>query len=139
VKIGPWLLSVTTTSNALGSILLSKDAKRYAKFEVVVNTELEVLTSLSFLLLIEVAISEPSNPILSRAAKNVLGRFPSWMHLYEDSMDQATPSLYVPKSTAGKFINAVIGEDLDNFDREIDLFRINSFIERADVNQLSWL
>lgn len=139
MKIGPWLLSVTTTSSALGSILLSKDAKRYAKFEVVVNTELEVLTSLSFLLLIEVAISEPSNPILSRAAKNVLGRFPSWMHLYEDSMDQATPSLYVPKSTAGKFINAVIGEDLDNFDREIDLFRINSFIERADVNQLSWL
>jgi len=59
--------------------------------------------------------------------------------MYEDSVDQATPSLYIPKSTAGKFINAVIGEDLDNFDREIDLFRINSFIERADVNQLSWL
>jgi hypothetical protein len=105
----------------------------------VVNTELEVLTSLSFLLLIEVAISEPSNPVLSRASKNVLARFPSWMHMYEDSMDQATPSLYIPKSTAGKFINAVIGEDLDNFDREIDLFRINSFIERADVNQLAWL
>ena len=61
------------------------------------------------------------------------------MHLYEDSVDQATPSLYVPKSTAGKFLNAVIGEDLDDFDREIDIFRINSFIERADVNQLTWL
>ena len=61
------------------------------------------------------------------------------MHLYEDSIDQATPSLYVPKSTAGKFLNAVVGEDLDNFDREIDIFRINSFIERADVNQLAWL
>jgi hypothetical protein len=61
------------------------------------------------------------------------------MHLYEDSIDQATPSVYVPKSTAGKFLNAVIGEDLDDFDREIDIFRINSFIERADVNQLAWL
>ena len=89
--------------------------------------------------MIEVAISEPSNPVLSRSTKNVLGRFPSWMHLHEDSADQATPNLYIPKSTAGKFLNAVIGEDLDNFDREIDIFRINSFIERADVNQLAWL
>ncbi len=132
-------MSTTTKSNALGSILLSKDVKRYAKFEVLVNTELDNLSSLSFLLLIEVAISGPSNPVLSRAAKNVLKRFPSWMSLYEDSSDQATPNLYVPKSTAAKFINAIIGEDLDNFDREIDLFRINSFIERADVNQLAWV
>lgn len=61
------------------------------------------------------------------------------MSLYEDSEEPATPSLYVPKSTAAKFVNAIIGEDLDNFDREIDLVRINSFIERADVNQLAWI
>ena len=139
VKIGPWLLSIKAKSNALGSILLSKDVKRYAKFEVVVNTELQNLSSLNFLLLIEVAISEPPNPVLSRATKNVLKRFPSWMSMYEDSDEQATPSLYVPKSTAGKFVNAIIGEDLDDFDRDIDIFRINSFIERADVNQLTWI
>lgn len=139
VKIGPWLLSVTAKSDSLGSILLSKDTKRYAKFEVIVNTELVSLASLSFLLLVEVAISEPSNPVLSRAAKNVLKRFPSWMSLYEDSDDQATPSVYIPKSTAGKIVNAIIGEDLDSFDRDIDTFRINSFIERADVNQLTWI
>ena len=136
---GPWLLAVTTKSNSLGSILLSKDVKRYAKFEVIVNTELEILTSLSFLLLIEVAISDPSNPVLSRAAKNILGRFPSWMHLHDDSDDQATPDLYIPKSTGGKFVNAIVGEDLDNFDRQIDLFRINSFIERANIDQLAWI
>lgn len=100
---------------------------------------METLTSLSFLLLVEVAISEPSNPVLSRAAKNVLGRFPSWMSLYEDSLDQATPSLYIPQSTAGKFVNSILGETLDNFDREIDLYRINSFIDRADLDQLAWV
>lgn len=138
-KNGPWLHSVTTTSNALGSILLSRDAKRYAKFIVTVNTELENLSFLNFLLLIEIAIAEPSNPVLSRAAKNVLGRFPSWMSMYQDSLDQATPDLYIPKSTAGKFVNSILGENLDNFDREIDLYRINSFIDRADTDQLAWI
>jgi hypothetical protein len=59
--------------------------------------------------------------------------------MYQDSLDQATPSLYVPKSTAGKFINSILGESLDNFDREIDLYRVNSFIDRADVDQLDWI
>lgn len=138
-KIGPWLLSSTSTSTAVGSILLSKDVKRYAKFEVTINTELTSLNSLSFALLIEVGIADPISPVLSRAARNVLRRFPSWMSMYKDSEDQATPNLFVPESTAGKFINAVVGETLDEFDREIDVHRINSYIDTVDENQIAWL
>jgi hypothetical protein len=89
--------------------------------------------------LVEVAIADPITPVLSRAAKNILKKFPSWMSLYKDSLDQATPDLYVPETNAGKFLNAVVGQHLDNFDRELDLLKINSFIERADENQISWL
>lgn len=138
-KIGPWLLSTTTTSSAVGSILLSKDVKRYAKFEVTVNTELTDLSVLSFVLIVEVAISDPAVPVLSRSAKNVLKRFPSWMSMYSDSNDQATPSVYIPTSVGGKFINAILGETLDDFDREIDLHRVNSYIETADTNQIAWI
>lgn len=94
---------------------------------------------LSFVLLVEVAIAHPISPVLSQAAKNILKKFPSWMSFYKDSLDQATPDLYLPKSTAGKFINAIVGEHLDNFDRELDLLKLNSFIERADENQISWI
>ena len=61
------------------------------------------------------------------------------MSLYKDSLDQATPDLYIPETNAGKFINAIVGQHLDNFDRELDLLKINSFIERADEDQISWI
>lgn len=118
---------------------MAKNAKRYAKFEVEINTELIDLSVLSFILLIEVAIADPITPVLSQASKNILKKFPSWMSLYKDSSDQATPSLYVPKTNAGKFINAIVGQNLDNFDRELDLLKINSFIERADESQICWM
>lgn len=116
-----------------------KNSKRYAKFEVEIDTELSNLNVLSFILLIEVAISDPINPVLTRSTKNILKKFPSWMLLYKDSTDQATPDLYVPQTTAGKFINSIVGENLDNFDKELDLLKINSFIDRADENQIAWI
>lgn len=89
--------------------------------------------------MIEIAISDPINPVLTRSTKNILKKFPSWMLLYKDSMDQATPDLYIPQTTAGKFVNSIIGENLDNFDKELDLLKINSFIDRADENQIAWI
>jgi hypothetical protein len=61
------------------------------------------------------------------------------MLLNKDAVDQATPDLYIPQTTAGKFVNAIVGEALDNFDRELDSLNINSFINRADENQIAWI
>lgn len=119
--------------------MLAKNTKRYAKFEVIIDTELVDLAVLSFILVIEVAISDPISPVLSQAAKNILKKFPSWMALYKDSYDQATPNLYVPQTTAGKFITALVGDNLDSFDRQLDLLKINSFIERASEDELAWI
>ena len=136
---GPWLLSAVADSSATGSILLSKDVKRYTKFVVTIDSELSNLNVLNFLLLVEVAISEPNSPVLTTATKNILKRFPSWMSMYKDTLDQSTPNLYVPESTSAKVINSIIGENLDLFSREIDSFRLNSYINTADENQLSWI
>lgn len=120
-------------------MLLLKNTKRYAKFEIKIDTEVLDLSVLSFILIIEVAIADPVNPVISQSVKNILKRFPSWMVLYSDAVNQATPNLYVPKTTAGKFINAIVGEHLDKFDRELDILNINSFINRADTNQIAWI
>lgn len=120
-------------------MLLLKNTKRYAKFEIEIDTEVSDLGVLSFILIVEVAIADPVNPVISQSVKNILKRFPSWMALYSDALEQATPNLYVPKTTAGKYINAVVGEHLDKFDRQLDILNINSFIDRADTNQIAWM
>ena len=125
---GPWLLSTTTSSMSSGTLLLAKDSKRYAKFEVVIDTELSNLSALSFSLLIEIAIAEPNSPVLSSAAKNILKKFPSWTKIYSDSVDQENEDIYIPKSTAGKMVQAVVNDHLDLFDVELDNFNINKFI-----------
>lgn len=122
----------------MASLLLLKNTKRYAKFEIEINTELSDINVLSFILMIEVSIADPVNPVISQSVKNILKRFPSWMAFYSDATEQATPNLYVPKTTAGKYINAVVGEHLDKFDRELDTLNVNSFIDRADTNQIAW-
>jgi hypothetical protein len=126
-KEGPWLLSTTTSSMSIGTFLLARDAKRYAKFEVVLETEVSDLNVLDFSLLIEVAISDPNSPVLSRAAKNVLKRFPSWMKIYSDSEDQEDEFTYAPKSTGGKLIQSVLGDNLDYFEGQVDIYNINRF------------
>jgi hypothetical protein len=136
---GPYFLSTTAQSDAIATMLLSKNTKRYAKFEVAVDTELTDLSALSFILLVEVAIADPISPVLSQASKNILKKFPSWMSLHKDSFDQATPSLYTPVTNASKYINAIVGQELDNFDRELDLLKINPYIGRANEDQIAWI
>jgi hypothetical protein len=123
----------------LGTLLLAKDAKRYAKFEIVIDTQVTDVNVLDFVLIVEIAISEPITPVLSRSAKNILRKFPSWMEMYTDSEDQVNQDNYVPKSVGGKFINAVVSENLDYFDTQVDIHNINRFIGSADLNQVSWM
>lgn len=136
---GPWLLSTTTTSMSIGSILLAQDSKRYAKFEVILDTQVIDLSILDFVLLIEIAISDPITPVLSNSAKNILKKFPSWMKMYEDSEDQASEDTFIPNSVGGKFVNSVLNDTLDFFDTQIDLHNINRFINSADLSQLAWI
>jgi hypothetical protein len=136
---GPWLLSTTTSSMSVGTFLLARDAKRYAKFEVVIDTEVKDLSVLDFSLLIEVAIADPNSPVLSRAAKNVLKRFPSWMKIHSDSEDQEDENTYVPKSTGGKLIQSVLSDNLDYFEGQVDIYNINRFVGSADVDQVAWI
>lgn len=125
---GPWLLSTTTSSMSSGTLMLARDSKRYARFEVVLETEVVDTESLAFSLLIEVAIAEPNSPVLSSAAKNVLKKFPSWTKVYSDSVDQEQEDLFVPNSVGGKFIQSVLNDSLDHFDSQIDNYNLNRFL-----------
>jgi hypothetical protein len=135
---GPWMLS--SVSSDVGTLFIS-NAKRYSKFEVEVESELEPsdVENFGFVLLVQVSIADPIPPVLGKSAKNILARFPSWMKMYEDSMDQATPDLYVPQTVAGKFINALIADYPEDFEKQKDLFGLDKAISTADTDQLSWI
>lgn len=135
---GPWMLS--STSSDVGTLFIT-NAKRYSRFEVEIESQLEPsdVENFGFVLLVQISIAHPIPPVLSKSAKNILARFPSWMKMYEDSMDQATPELYVPQTVAGKFINALIADYPEDFEKQKDLFGLDKAISTADTNQLSWI
>lgn len=118
---------------------MARGAKRYAKFEVVLDTEVVDLSILDFVLLIEIAIAEPISPVLSNSSKNILKKFPSWTKLYADSEDQLNQDQFIPQSTGGKFINSVLLDNLDSFDTQVDIHNINRFIGTADIDQIAWM
>lgn len=89
--------------------------------------------------MVQVNVSEISIPVITDHARNVLSRFPSWTKIYSDSLERATPYLELPESNAGKIVNALLGEDLDNIDRLVSDIDFNSYISTADINQVAWV
>jgi hypothetical protein len=135
---GPWMLS--SVSSEIGTLFI-QDAKRYCKLELEIESELQSsdVENFGFVLILEVAIADPITPVLSNSAKNILNRFPSWMKLYEDSIDQATPNNYIPQTVGGQFINALVSDYPENFEKQKNLFELDKTITTADANQLSWI
>ena len=68
---GPWMLS--SISSDVGTLFIS-DAKRYSRFEVEIESELEPsdVENFGFVLLVQVSIAHPIPPVLSKSAKNIL-------------------------------------------------------------------
>jgi hypothetical protein len=75
---------------------------------------------------------------VSDSARNILKKFPTWMDIYEDSIEQATPELATPITIGGKFVNSLVGHYLDDFSTQLDVSNINSFISTADIDTPSW-
>lgn len=103
------------------------------------TTSLQELTPIEFLFLVEVQIAESSPPNLNDSTRDILERFPSWTKLYEDSTQDATPSLAVPESFGGKFLNALIGDNLDKIESLIDYYNLSKSITGASTNQITWI
>ena len=120
------------------SIFLS-NSKKYIKIQLEIFSEVEDVTALGLLLFINVLIHEIETPVISDSARSILSKFPTWTALYEDSIEGATPSLSVAQSVGGKFISSLVGEYLDDFESELNLQDINSFISTADEDIIDWV
>jgi hypothetical protein len=120
------------------SIFLT-NSKKYIKIQLEIFSEAEDVTALGLLLFVNVLIHDVDSPIISDSARSILSKFPTWTALYEDSIEGATPSLKVPESVGGKFISSLVGEYLDNFESELNLQDINSFISTADEDVVDWI
>lgn len=131
---------LSAISANVGTLFIER-AKRYVKFEVEVNSLLEPqdVENYGFVLLVEVAIAKPIPSALSKTTKKILSRLPSWTKAFEDSLDSATPDNQQPNTIAGKFINALVNDFPDNFDKQVNLFELDRFINTADENQISWI
>jgi hypothetical protein len=135
---GPWMLS--SVSSDIGTLFLT-DVKRYSKIEVEITSELQAVDveNFGFVFILEVAIANPVSPVLTKSAKNILRRFPSWMKMFEDSVDQATPETYIPQTVGGKFINSLISDYPEDFEKQKDFFELDRTITTADIEQSAWI
>lgn len=124
----------------MGTLFVQR-AKRYIKLEVEITSELEPqdVENYGFVLLLELAIANPISPVVSRTTKKILSRFPSWTKIFEDSIDSATPEIQEPKTVAGSFVNALVNDFPDNFEKQVNLFELDRFVSTSDENQLAWL
>lgn len=120
------------------SLLFLRDVKRYVKF-VVEFSSFSSLDDINFLLLVQVQIEEIISPVISDHTRNILNRFPSWTKIFSDSLERSTPELAIPTTTAGKFVNALIGDSLDKIDEFISRIELDSFIDSANLNEIAWL
>jgi len=133
---GPWLKNFS--SGDIGTLFI-RNCKPYIKLELEIEDDGTDLSTIGLVFYLEVGIHDLVPPVSSKRAKNILKRFPSWTKIFEDSLDSATPSLDVPQSEGGKFISALIQDNLGRFENIVDLNFINSFINTADINQLDWI
>ncbi len=120
------------------NLIFLQRVKRYVKF-VVEFVSSSYLNDSKFLLLVQVDIEQIVTPVITDHTRNVLSRFPSWTKIYSDSLDRATPSLALPESQAGKMVNAMLNEDLDNIDELTRQVSLEGYISTADTNQIAWL
>jgi len=132
--------------SGLTEYLFIQRAKRFVKFEIEFFSELSdsyfngsATPSIEFLLLVEVQISDTTPPNITDSTKDILSKFPSWTKMYEDSTEDATPSLAIPESFGGKFINSLVGNDLDKIESLIDYHNYSKSITGASTDQITWI
>ena len=119
------------------TVLFIRGVKRYCKLVVEIDSSSDISSS-DFLLLVQVEISEMISPVVTDHTRSILARFPSWTKAYGDSIESTTPNTALPKTNAGKLINALIGEDLDQVDVIISRIELDSFISSSDESQIAW-
>jgi len=120
------------------TVLFLQDVSRYCKFVVEIDAESDI-SNCNFLLLVQIEISEIISPYITDHARSILSRFPSWTKIYGDSTERAIPETALPRTNAGRLINAIIGEDFDDVDVMISRIELDSFIGLSDQKQPAWL
>lgn len=131
---------LSSISSEVGTLFIER-AKRYVRFELEIISSLEPqdVEDYGFVLLVELAIASAIPSSLSKTTKKILSRLPSWTKAFEDSLDSATPDNQQPTTVAGKFINALVNDFPEKFDRQVNLFELDRYITTADENQLAWI
>lgn len=135
VENGPWLKSSLSFDS---NIIFIRNSKPWIKIELEIFSENLDVSDLGLLFYLEIGIHEPTSPVVSTVARNILRRFPTWTKLFDDSLEPATPSLAIPESTGGKFLTALVQENIDDIVSQMDLRDINAFINSADEDMLAW-
>jgi hypothetical protein len=133
---GPWLQSkISFDSN----VIFIRNSKPWIKIELEVFTETGNTSDLGLLFYLEIGIHDITSPVISQNTKNILRRFPTWTSVFEDSEEDATPSIATPNSSGGKFLTALLQDSIDQFVTKIDLQNINNYIASANEEILTWI
>lgn len=130
-----WVQSVTDVRPNDNISLL--DVDRFAYFQLRVVNQADI--PFEGELLVRVEIDQPVMAPLYRHTRGVLDKLPEWMAMREIDNIPATPSLGVPSSVGGSFINAVGGQWLEDIAGDLTYLDLQKWIDTADLNQLAWV
>ena len=133
---GPWLKSKLAFDS---NLIFIRNCKQWIKIELEIFTETNDTSDLGLLFYLEIGIHEITSPVISQNAKNILRRFPTWTQLFEDSEEDATPSIATPNTVGGKFLTSLVQDSIDQFVTKIDLQNLNNYIASANEDSLAWV
>lgn len=118
------------------------DAQRYGKFTITARSD-QYLADAELELIVQVQIGEPLQGNISyRLVREMQKDLPEWMAAREleyEAAAEATPTTHRPQSIAGKLLNAVAGEWLDDLSNDVAYSYGQQFIATADLTQVDWV
>jgi len=117
-------------------LIRAYDIDRYAYFEIDFDTD-HYIDDMTIDFYAKISIDRPIiNPLYDRA-RVMMDKFPGWTEINADSLERATPHSATPNTLGGHLINAISGEYIEQIDKDLNSFAIQSNIVTADADQLA--
>lgn len=128
----------TKTNISITDPLFIVDAERYLRISLAFPPDLNT-AGLTVEVSLQVDIEKPVMSPMYQSTRRMLDKYPEWMAIREyRNAPSATPTLEVPQSVGGKFLNAISGEWIDEVLQQVNYSDLQRFLTTADSSQKTW-
>jgi len=119
-------------------LIQAYNIEQYAYFQIDFDTD-HYIADMTIDFYVKIGIDRPIIDPLYDRARVMMDKFPGWTDIYADSAERATPHSATPNTLGGHLINAMSGEYIEQIDKDLNSFAIQSNIVTADADQLAYI